>query len=327
LVGGADVGAPPVAGETEYAPATGVVTVRGGGAGIAGRADQFHLASVPAAGDQALVARVTAVGNTSRGAQAGVMFRDGATATARFAAAVVTPGNGVRFLWRSAAGGPVAETGVDGVAAPVWLKLVRAGDTYSAYYAATAGTPGAADWVAVGSPRAMTFAAATYRAGLAVSSLDRANRLTATFTDVSLTAGAGVRLAGTVIGTAGSRDGAGRTRDKAFDGNLATYFDAPAAAGGWVGLDLGAARAISQIRFAPRAYASVRMVGGVFQASNTADFSSGVVTLHTVGAAPVEGARTAVAVAPAGQYRYVRYLAPALSWGNIAEFEVYGPAT
>ena len=37
----------------------------------------------------------------------------------------------------------------------------------------------------------------------------------------------GSKLSGTVIGTTGSWNNSGNTRDKAFDGNTATYFDAP----------------------------------------------------------------------------------------------------
>jgi hypothetical protein len=67
------------------------------------------------------------------------------------------------------------------------------------------------------------------------------------------------------------------------------------------------------------------MVGGRFQASNTADFSSGVVDLYTVSAAPAGGAlTTAAANQVSGGYRYVRYLSPANSYGNVAEVQFFG---
>jgi chitodextrinase len=120
----------------------------------------------------------------------------------------------------------------------------------------------------------------------------------------------------------------GTVRDKAFDGDTATYFDSASASGNWVGLDLGGQYALSSIRYAPRVTSGgynyeARMVGGIFQASNTADFSSGVVDLYTVSAQPADG-YTSQTVSAAGSYRYVRYLAPANSWGNIAEVEFYG---
>jgi hypothetical protein len=132
---------------------------------------------------------------------------------------------------------------------------------------------------------------------------------------------------GTVIGTAGSFANDGNTAAKAFDGNLTTFFDAPTASGAYAGLDLGVPRAITAVSFAPRGGWATRMVGGAFQASNTADFSSGVVTLYTVAAAPASGVLTTAAVTASGTYRYVRYLGPANGFCNVAEVEFLGPAS
>ncbi len=135
-------------------------------------------------------------------------------------------------------------------------------------------------------------------------------------------------LTGTVIGTAGSYANQGNTIANAFDGNPNTFVDAATASGSWAGLDLGSARSVSQISFAPRAGWAARMVGGQFQASNTADFSSGVVTLYTVTTAPTVGQLTTVTVnAAAGVgFRYVRYIGPTGGYGNIAEADFFsGP--
>ena len=131
------------------------------------------------------------------------------------------------------------------------------------------------------------------------------------------------KLAATTFGTAGSFGNSGNTLARAADGDVSTFFDAPAANGAVVGLDLGAARAVSQIAFAPRAGYANRMVGGAFQASNTADFSSGVATVYTVKAAPASGALTTVATGTTTAYRYWRYVAPANSYGNVAEFQLF----
>ena len=61
------------------------------------------------------------------------------------------------------------------------------------------------------------------------------------------------------------------------------------------------------------------MVGGVFQASNTANFSSGVVTLHKITTAPTAGVLTTVSVSDPTAYRYFRYLSPNGGYCNIAE--------
>jgi hypothetical protein len=133
-----------------------------------------------------------------------------------------------------------------------------------------------------------------------------------------------IQLTGTTIGTAGSYLNAGNTIAKATDGSLTTFFDGPVANGNWVGLDLGTTKSISQIAFAPRSGWASRMVGGQFQVSTTADFSSGVTTVYTIGAAPTVGSLTTVTLATPVTARYVRYLSPAGSYGNIAEFQVFG---
>lgn len=62
-----------------------------------------------------------------------------------------------------------------------------------------------------------------------------------------------VALKGTVIGTEGSfEDNPARRREAAFDGDLLTYFDAPAWDGCWTGMDFGSPVAIRRIDFMPR---------------------------------------------------------------------------
>lgn len=132
-------------------------------------------------------------------------------------------------------------------------------------------------------------------------------------------------LTGTYIGTAGSwNNNPASTGDKAFDGNTTTFFDSAIATGSWVGLDLGAAYAITEIRYFPRSTFAARMRGGIFQGSSTADFSSGVVNLFSISADPSYAWNT-VTVSASGTFRYVRYLAAGSnSYGNVAEVEFRG---
>src|SRR6185369_17121581 len=104
----------------------------------------------------------------------------------------------------------------------------------------------------------------------------------------------------------------GNTRDKAMDGSLSTFFDAPDPGNGdWVGLDLGANTnaAVTQVRYCPRGGFAGRMVGGKFQGANAADFS-GAVDLFTLAATPTEGVLTSQTITATNAFRYVRYLAP-----------------
>ncbi len=127
---------------------------------------------------------------------------------------------------------------------------------------------------------------------------------------------------GTIIGTTGSYDGIS-TRDKAFDGNTGTAFDGPTANGCWTGRDLGSGvtRRITQVKFYPRANLASRMTGGRFQGSKT---GSSWTTLYTIPATPAENAWTSVSITNTTSWRYLRYLSPNASNGNVAEVEFYG---
>ncbi len=131
------------------------------------------------------------------------------------------------------------------------------------------------------------------------------------------------RLAGTTYGTAGSYGNSGNTVAKATDGNVATYFDAAASTGAFVAVDLGSAQVVSQIGLAPRSGYASRMVGGTFQASDTADFSADVIDAYTVTAVPAAGL-TMVPPTTTAADRYWRYLGPSGGHCNVAEFELFG---
>lgn len=131
------------------------------------------------------------------------------------------------------------------------------------------------------------------------------------------------RLTGTVIGTDGGVT-YGQWKDQMFDNAPITFFDAPNASGSWGGLDLGAPYVITKVGYFPRANFAGRMTGGQFQGCNVADFSSGVVTLYTIGSQPAEGATTVQSVSNPTAIRYVRYLGPNNGYCNAAEIQFQG---
>ncbi len=140
------------------------------------------------------------------------------------------------------------------------------------------------------------------------------------------------KLTGSVIGTLGAYgNNPSRTRDMAFDGNLATFYDA-AADGGWPGLDVGSERwwRLVRLLYAPRVEFPGRMVNGAFEVTCLSD---GVTTfeaplvLHTVAAAPPINQYTEASLNQDLNMRYLRYRPPPGGWGNIAELEVYGHET
>jgi hypothetical protein len=164
-------------------------TVIGSGADIWGNNDAFHFAFQPVTGDGSIVAQVNSLTNTDPWAKSGVMFRDSLAANARYVDIMATPGNGVSLQWRSSTGGGSNSVTVSGVPAPspsspVWLQLVRSGNSFTGYYS-TNGT----SWTQVGSTQTVALSS-TARVGLAVTAHNNGVLATASFTSVQLTAGA-----------------------------------------------------------------------------------------------------------------------------------------
>jgi hypothetical protein len=62
----------------------------------------------------------------------------------------------------------------------------------------------------------------------------------------------GEKLSGTSIGTPGAWIDANNTCDKAFDGNVSTFYDAIESSGAWTGLDFQEQKQIRSIRYLPR---------------------------------------------------------------------------
>ncbi len=176
----ADIGSPGAAGFAGFDPSTGSWTVSGGGTDIWSTADQFNLANQGLNGDGSIIARVSALANTNAWAKAGVMLRNDETAGSAFADVLVTPGNGVSFQWRGAAGAAAASTTIANVVAPSWVRLTRIGNAISGYYSAD-GT----NWTQIGTAQTISMGAAA-EAGLAVSAHDNAALTSATFDNVAI---------------------------------------------------------------------------------------------------------------------------------------------
>ncbi|PYV39521.1 MAG: hypothetical protein DMG06_22945, partial [Acidobacteria bacterium] len=126
-----DVGSVGVTGTASYS--SGTFTIKGSGADIWGSADEFHYVYQPLSGDGQIVARVATQQNTDAWAKAGVMIRETLGASSVHALVAITPGNGSAFQCRPNTGGISTHTVGSTVTAPYWLKLVRSGNSFSAY--------------------------------------------------------------------------------------------------------------------------------------------------------------------------------------------------
>lgn len=151
------------------------------GTAIGGPADSFRFTSQPLVGDGSIIARVSVQETTGSWAKAGVMIRESTDVNARQAVMVVSPTEGIAWQYRHNIGGlgVTTVTAADRIA-PVWLQLVRSGNTFTGSWSADGVT-----WIEAGSTTVAMGPAAVI--GL-VSTSDDATRLNrAEFTDVAVT--------------------------------------------------------------------------------------------------------------------------------------------
>lgn len=163
---------------------SGTFTVVGSGADIWGSTDEFRYVYQTLNGDGTIIARVASISNTDGWAKAGVMIRENLTADSQHAFCAITPSNGVIFQ-RHLSGNVTNQTQVTGVAAPYWVRLVRAGSTFTAYYSSN-GT----SWTQIAT-ETISMSTSVY-VGLAVTSHNDGVLCTATFDNVSLPANVAV---------------------------------------------------------------------------------------------------------------------------------------
>lgn len=166
-----DIGSVGAAGRSSYA--NGIFTISGAGADIWGTADAFRFTYQPLSGDGAVVARVASVQNVNAWTKAGVMIRETLDAASPHASMIVSPAKGLAFQYRSARGGIMTSVPAAG-AAPKWVKVARAGSTFTASV-----SPDGSSWTTVG--RATIGMATTAFVGLAVTSHVAGQLATATF--------------------------------------------------------------------------------------------------------------------------------------------------
>jgi hypothetical protein len=391
------------AGSASFASVSNGTFVLGGyGTSIGGTADSFSYVYKIVTGNYTLIGRLL-IDTSGTNNKVGLMMRDSLNPNSMAVAVTLgeTGGRETKLRTRLSNGANMtAQTGNDYTWMPVWYKLQRSGNTFTAYQSLDGVT-----WYAVGSSTTVAMAN-TYYVGLAacgsttatfdnvtgppstpsdlmitpgnaqialswtpfsgatsynvkratvsggpyatvgpgvtannftdtglangttyyyVVSAVVAGVETANSAEASATPGMNLKLTGTIIGTSGSwGNNPATTKEAAMDGSLTTFYDALHSSGDWVGLDLGTARVITQVKYCPRSNYVSRIIGGQFQGSNTADFSSGVVTLFTISATPAYGVLTAQAISNTTPFRYVRYYGPTGGSCNIAEVEFYG---
>lgn len=176
-----DIGSPAKSGQANYA--IGLWTITGGGADIWNNTDQFQMTHTNLIGDGIITTQILQQTSTNAWAQAGVMFRNDNSDGAAEASCSLTPSNGVTFRYRLTAGAATAQTWITSVTSPVWLRLVRSGNTFAASYSTNS-----VSWFSIGTAQTISMTSSPL-AGFCVTAHDNTMTNTATFTDLSLVIG------------------------------------------------------------------------------------------------------------------------------------------
>ncbi len=177
----ADVGTVGLAGSASYDVPSGTFTVNGAGSDIYGAADGFNFAYATLTGNGAFIAHVTSATPTMGNSPTGIDLRSSLDPAAANMFAAVN-GNGSTFVNdRTSDGGTGSNLLVQSGDAPLWLELIRTGNSISSYESSD-GT----NYTLLATDTFQNLPTTVF-VGLAVASHDTTSLATGTFDHVSLT--------------------------------------------------------------------------------------------------------------------------------------------
>jgi regulation of enolase protein 1 (concanavalin A-like superfamily) len=177
-----DVGAVGAAGS--FSLTGSVFTVQGSGADIWYNADAFRYVFQALTGDCSITARVLNMQDTASWAKAGVMIRETLDPASQYVINFMSPVNGAALQERNGTGASASGvTASSGLAAPYWVRLVRAGNVFTSYV-----SPDGSNWVLTGTTT-VAMNANVY-VGLAVCSVNNGTLCEAQFDNVSFSSSA-----------------------------------------------------------------------------------------------------------------------------------------
>jgi len=173
-------------GSCRYETESDAYTVVGCGADIWGTIDEFHFASKRLAGDGSITAKIESLEDEDQRAKAGVMIRASLEPSAPFAAVYVTPNGGViyqaRPVWFALSDDYLATPEQAVLRVPVWVRIERNGDQFSAFYSSDGVTWTQMVW----SPQTIPMPDSVYL-GLALTSNDNKKTAEARVSHVTTT--------------------------------------------------------------------------------------------------------------------------------------------
>lgn len=187
-----DLKAPKRPGRAFYDPLNDLWTVWGGGSDFWATGDQGQFVHTGWQGDGEVVTHLIGgpanVDNskTDDWCKVGIMCRENLSPDAAMAGVFLTGDSGVSFHFRAAAKAKTDQKNGEKVKGPIWLRLTRKGNKFTAYYARTNGPPKANEWKTAGEPKDIAMPTAC-RAGLAVTAHNNERLAWTAFSKTSIT--------------------------------------------------------------------------------------------------------------------------------------------
>jgi hypothetical protein len=196
-------GNPSPAGNTTFS--NGAYTLTASGSDIWDSADHFQYAYETLTGDGEIIARLVSANAPDFWTKAGLMIRTDLSAASANVFMADTPNSGHQepvLQWRDTPGNGSGDTGNhDGmlvVPAPMWLRLVRLGNTFTGYWATdNNGVPNTWNLLRDGDPHTTTLPTTVY-VGLGLTAHNNGAMATAIFDHVTVIGNTSAPLAATV---------------------------------------------------------------------------------------------------------------------------------
>ena len=191
FAGHQDIGNTATPGTATFDSTTATYTLQASGSDIWDTHDAFQYVYKPVTGDGEIVARAVGITPTDFWTKAGVMIRDGLDSNAKNAFMLETDhgdNNQPIFHWRTnttdVSGESGAGFGTQGP--PVWLRLVKSGNTFTGYWAKDLGGGLHGLWTQLGGPQNISMGS-TFYVGLALTAHNNGAFATSSFDNVSIT--------------------------------------------------------------------------------------------------------------------------------------------
>jgi len=177
-----DVGAVGLPGFSQFNSTDSSFTLGASGADVAGTADEMQFAMQTLTGDGTIIAKVNSITNTNTNSMAGIAIRETTAGNARHVSLAATYSSGFRFTRRTTVCGTATTTTTSAAAfAPVWVRLTRVGNVFTA-----SSSPNGTTWTQVGTPQTVAMGA-TVQIGLMASARNDTAINVAVFDNVSVT--------------------------------------------------------------------------------------------------------------------------------------------